>query len=416
MPDPSLPAQLDGLLDDVPLEAGHFVKLLPRIRELHQQVQHHLELNSFDPPDLPQWERAAERLRKFMERLERAVEEATLIKLLAALLTTAAQQPSDEQAAIDVVVVGEEVCAALSQNSIAPAQLNVLLPPLVDVCRAFNKAYSDEHLKLQSLREAVLQAKQAFAEPSLDVAKAMSHRLPQDTHVDVDLVTAQRDLARRTVQLSEELLEKRAELDAELAKGKRRELVACVVQKLGFELPKKGASEELRPELYSYNSVLWEGGEAQLLHTAIGYPISLCVDGEQSERRSINAVRQLLACGVSPDAKVLNDLLATPLSQCAAKHEPECAKLLLRAGATITKRLAILMAGSEIYSEARLLVERALEPWSPANHELFPDAARLFAVQLLLIGKRLSARPDHAPLATLWLEMIMPAVVDRDAH
>ena len=121
MPDPDLPAKLDGMLDGWSeqlslLEAWRFIKRLPGLRELHQQVQHHLELNSFDPPDLPQWERAAECLRKFKERLERAVEEETLIKLLAALLTTTAQQPSDEQAAIDVVVLGKELCAALGKE------------------------------------------------------------------------------------------------------------------------------------------------------------------------------------------------------------------------------------------------------------------------------------------------------------
>ena len=100
------------------------------------------------------------------------------------------------------------------------------------------------------------------------------------------------------------------------------------------------------------------------------------------------------------------------------QSELACAKLLLRAGATITQQLANQMAptqGAEP-DETRLLVERALEPWSPANHELFPDAARRFAVQLLLIGQRLAALPNHSPLASLWLEMIMPAVVDRDAH
>ena len=168
MPHPDLPAMIDGWWEELSLqEAWLFIKLLPRLRELHQQVQHHLELSSFDPPDLPQWERAAECLRKLTEWLERAVDEATLIKLLAALLTTAAQQPSDEQAAIDVVVLGKELCAALGKEYAEdsdcveqPAEFNVLLSPLVDVCRAFNKAYSDEHLKLQSLREAVVQAKQ----------------------------------------------------------------------------------------------------------------------------------------------------------------------------------------------------------------------------------------------------------------
>ena len=229
-----------------------------------------------------------------------------------------------------------------------------------------------------------------------------------------------------------ELLQTQRELKAEFAKGKRRELVAEVLDKLGYEVPKKGPLETLSqahsdPELNRYHGRLWGEVEAQLLHAAIGYEQSvLCVgydpDGlPDSEQRNTNAVRQLLERGVSPDAKVLlrdyeihDDWHAreTPLELCAVNHKPECAKLLLRAGATIDQELVIQMARSK----ARLLVERALEPWSPANHELFPDAARRFVVQLLLIGKQLAARPGHGPLADLWLEKIMSGAVVRDAR
>ena len=426
MPRLDLPAMIDGFWEGLTRkEPWLFIKQLPVLRKRHQQVQHHLELSSFDPPDLPQWERAAERLRELTEWLERAVEEAALIKLLAALLTTAAQQPSDEQAAIDVVVLGKELCAALGKEYAEDsecveqtAEFNVLLPPLVDVCRAFDQAYSDERLKLQSLREALLQAKQPFVRCLM----ILGHGLLPDMQVDVDLATAQRDLL-------DQLLEKRAELDVELAKGKRRELVAKVLDKLGFELPKKCAFQAHSDrELNKYHDRLWGEVEAKLLHAAIGYdPLSVvCVgsdpdglpDGHQSEQRSINAVRQLLERGVSPDAKMLDYARvfyerATPLKLCAVNHDrPECAKLLLRAGATIDQELVIQMARSA----ARLLVERALEPWSPSNHELFPDAARRFVVQLLLIGKQLAARPGHGPLADLWLEKIMSGAVVRDAR
>jgi len=434
MPRLDLPAMIDGFWEGLTRkEPWLFIKQLPVLRKRHQQVQHHLELSSFDPPDLPKWERAAERLRELTEWLERAVEEAALIKLLAALLTTAAQQPSDEQAAIDVVVLGKELCAALGKEYAEDsecveqtAEFNVLLPPLVDMCRAFNKAYSDERLKLQSLREAEEQAKQAFA--GRPMLMGLSYSLMSGMPVDEDFVTAQLDHVERTAQLYRELLQKHRELKAELAKGKRRELVAKVLDKLGFELPKKCAFQAHSDrELNKYHDRLWGEVEAKLLHAAIGYEFSVvCVgydpdglpDGHQSEQRNINAVRQLLERGVSPDAKVLDNARVfysreTPLKLCAINHDrPECAKLLLRAGATIDQELVIQMARSG----ARLLVERALEPWSPANHELFPDAARRFVVQLLLIGKQLAARPGHGPLADLWLEKIMSGAVVRDAR
>ena len=106
------------------------------------------------------------------------------------------------------------------------------------------------------------------------------------------------------------------------------------------------------------------------------------------------------------------------LMACHVQSKSECAKELLRAGASVTQQLAdrMLPLSDGQKTQTRVMVERALEPWSPANHELFPEAARHFVVQLLLIGHQLSARPDHAPLATPWLEYIMPAVVNRDAH
>ena len=245
----------------------------------------------------------------------------------------------------------------------------------------------------------------------------------QGTHVDQADTTAWQDQARRTLQLTETLLEKRAELDAEIAKGKRRELMASVFRKLGFELPQllQPTHMELlaNPELRDHDRVDWEGGVARLLHASLGYEGNLptSIDGRHPPR-SIHAVQQLLAYGVSPDAEAaFRPALLQCHVQSELQSEPACAKLLLRAGATITQGLANRMAPTQGHeSETRLLVERALEPWSPANHELFPDAARRFAVQLLLIGQRLAALPNHSPLASLWLEMIMPAVVDRDAH
>ena len=37
------------------------------------------------------------------------------------------------------------------------------------------------------------------------------------------------------------------------------------------------------------------------------------------------------------------------------------------------------------------LVLKAAGPWSPASHELFPDAARAYAVQIMRIAPRISS-------------------------
>ena len=41
------------------------------------------------------------------------------------------------------------------------------------------------------------------------------------------------------------------------------------------------------------------------------------------------------------------------------------------------------------------LVLRAAEPWSEANHELFPDAARARAVESMSLGSMLSRDPRY---------------------
>ena len=50
--------------------------------------------------------------------------------------------------------------------------------------------------------------------------------------------------------------------------------------------------------------------------------------------------------------------------------------------------------------------------WGPPTHELFPAAARERAVQLLLLGHRLSREErffmQEAALFDVWLEHVMP--------
>ncbi len=65
------------------------------------------------------------------------------------------------------------------------------------------------------------------------------------------------------------------------------------------------------------------------------------------------------------------------------------------------------------------LVLRAAEPWSQANHGLFPDDARESAVQLLFLGYRLSRdlpidRANGRALLDVWVGEVMPLLVTRE--
>ena len=66
------------------------------------------------------------------------------------------------------------------------------------------------------------------------------------------------------------------------------------------------------------------------------------------------------------------------------------------------------------------LVLRAAEPWSPHNHELFPEACRKRAVQLLLLGELLAREPlfddrrgSAVSLKDCWMDFVMPQAVRR---
>ena len=353
-------------------------RVLKLLHTQYDQVLHHLEQNSFAPSDESWWCCAVGRISKTMELLKRGLDDATVLEEFAAALAAVAQQPSDAQAAIGVVVLGEEVHATLGQSAfVTPAHLDALLPLLVDVCRAFHQSRSDELPKLQSCVEAVLQAKQACVDHASNTALSTGLQLnfalrSQGTQVDQAATTAWQDQARRTLQLTAMLLEKRAELEVELSKGKRRELVASIFREIGVELPQLLLQPThvalANQELSGHDRVDWKGAPGRLLHVSLGYKGTLPYDFEErsSAARSIHAVLQLLACGVSLDAEAA---FRPALLQCYAQSEPACAKLLLRAGATITQQLANQMAptqGAEP-DETRLLVERALEPWSPAK-------------------------------------------------
>ena len=95
-----------------------------------------------------------------------------------------------------------------------------------------------------------------------------------------------------------------------------------------------------------------------------------------------------------------------------------------RAGAGAPLSLArTLLAGAGAATpmpgvKAARLVLRAARPWSPANHDLFPVAARARAVELVRIGFQLSRDPrySHAGQALMdtWREFVMAHAVRRD--
>ena len=76
--------------------------------------------------------------------------------------------------------------------------------------------------------------------------------------------------------------------------------------------------------------------------------------------------------------------------------------------------------GEAAEGSAAALVLKAAAPWSRATHELFPDAARAYAVRMLLVGHHLSRLPKYEKVAQavfdLWVEHMMPHMVTRESE
>ena len=74
-------------------------------------------------------------------------------------------------------------------------------------------------------------------------------------------------------------------------------------------------------------------------------------------------------------------------------------------------------AGTVAEGSAAQLVLAAAEPWSEANHTLFPRAARVLAVELQRLGYLLSRQEQfnrqETALYDLWMEEVVPHVVVR---
>jgi hypothetical protein len=76
--------------------------------------------------------------------------------------------------------------------------------------------------------------------------------------------------------------------------------------------------------------------------------------------------------------------------------------------------------GEAAEGSAAALVLKAAAQWSRATHELFPDDARAYAVQMLLVGHRLSRLPKYETVAQavfdLWVDHMMPHMVERESE
>merc|ERR1712153_184596 len=95
---------------------------------------------------------------------------------------------------------------------------------------------------------------------------------------------------------------------------------------------------------------------------------------------------------------------------------------LLRSGASLHEgEPTPLRRAAGGAGEAAALVRRAVAPWSPASHSLFPAAARAYAVMVMRIGYQIAfsppdgaeARPDWSALSDVWREHVLPHAVAR---
>ena len=98
---------------------------------------------------------------------------------------------------------------------------------------------------------------------------------------------------------------------------------------------------------------------------------------------------------------------------------PARARTLLRDGADPHAQPSPTPAqrASAVGGEVSELVLRAARPWSRVSHELYPDAARARAVELLRLGQQLAIQPRFAfqeqAVVDVWVTHVMPHVVSR---
>ena len=78
---------------------------------------------------------------------------------------------------------------------------------------------------------------------------------------------------------------------------------------------------------------------------------------------------------------------------------------------------AMQARGAAADGSAAALVLRAALPWSPQTHDLFPTASRAYAVEMLLMGHRMSRESrfggESVALFDAWMVAVMPHLVQR---
>merc|ERR1712086_899882 len=84
-------------------------------------------------------------------------------------------------------------------------------------------------------------------------------------------------------------------------------------------------------------------------------------------------------------------------------------------------RPANLQPAAEAVEVGRLILKAA--EWSPQSHELFPEAARKWAVEVMRLGyliawdeERFDGRKGASELADIWRDFVLPRVVAEAAE
>ena len=125
---------------------------------------------------------------------------------------------------------------------------------------------------------------------------------------------------------------------------------------------------------------------------------------------AIAASRGFVECVSALSGRASPRMLEDALRRAAVHGHVETSIVLLRAGARWTKAHGALVEGG-----AMPVIRLACEPWSPANHYLFPAPHRRRAWELLKIGVQLSRLgPEWQPLLDAWLDHLMPCAIRRE--
>jgi len=146
-------------------------------------------------------------------------------------------------------------------------------------------------------------------------------------------------------------------------------------------------------------------------------------DGTTAEENASDSGHEILAAWL-----VVSRQWSTPLHHLTIISAAR-ARMQLREGANLHVSAAVGAptpvelaqrmheAGEAAVGSASQLVLRAARPWSRAEHELFPRAARARALELLLVGHLLACEPRFEGVASaiidVWVDHVMSFAVRR---